>query len=179
VLEDLIIADITEIDDAQIILGRPFLATIGCNIEVKRGRLTFEVQGCYAMFCYIEEKVVSPNSLLLGGFPLSSKINMEDVLNCQGPPDFDWISNEDPDEGYVKVEFVAPTPPSTPEIEAHASNESTMSDYYKFAQVVLSLPAMQGVDAGFDLGIEQGDSSQSGEPCTQFVCILTIRYGIN
>ena len=29
--------DMTKIDDAQIILGRPFLAISGCNINVKRG----------------------------------------------------------------------------------------------------------------------------------------------
>ena len=37
VLEDFIIADMTKTDDAQIILGRPFLATLGCTIDVKGG----------------------------------------------------------------------------------------------------------------------------------------------
>ena len=47
VLEDFIMADMTETDDAQIILGRPFKARAGCHIDVKRGRTTFEVQECY------------------------------------------------------------------------------------------------------------------------------------
>ena len=34
-LEDFIITDMTKTDDAQIILGRPFLATLGCMIDVK------------------------------------------------------------------------------------------------------------------------------------------------
>ena len=38
VLEDFIIADITETDDAQIIHGRPFLAASGYMIDVKGGR---------------------------------------------------------------------------------------------------------------------------------------------
>ena len=59
----------TETDDAQIILGRPFMATAGCHIDVKTGQITFEVQGCYATFCHMEEKVVSPNSSLLDAFP--------------------------------------------------------------------------------------------------------------
>jgi len=67
------------------------------------------------------------------------------------------------------VEFATPTPPSIPEIEAHASNESTMNDHYRFAQVVLSLPYRQGVDADFDLGVEQGDSDQFDGPHTRFV----------
>jgi len=38
VLEDFIIPDMTETDDAKIIFGRPFLATSGCTINVKGGR---------------------------------------------------------------------------------------------------------------------------------------------
>ena len=45
VLEDFIITDMTETDDAQIILRRSFLATSGCTIDVKEGRITFEVGG--------------------------------------------------------------------------------------------------------------------------------------
>jgi len=130
VLEDFIIVDISKTDDAQIILGMP-LATSGCNIDVKRGQL--QVERCYAMFCFMDERVVSPNSFQSDAFPSSPEIDMEDVLNCQDLPDFDWISTEDSDLGYVKVEFVAPKPPSIPKVEAHASNESTMSDYCRFA----------------------------------------------
>ena len=43
VLEDFVIANMTDIDDVQIILGRPFLAIAGCHIDVKRGRIAFEV----------------------------------------------------------------------------------------------------------------------------------------
>ena len=52
------------------------------------------------------------------------------------------------------MEFVAPMLPSIPKFEAHASNESSMSDYCRFAQVVLSLPPMQGFDVDFNLGVE-------------------------
>jgi len=94
------------------------------------------------MFFHVKEKVVSPNSSLLDAFPPSPEIHIEDTLNCQDPPDFNWIFTENPDQGYVKVEFAAPMPPSILEVEAHASNESTMSDYCRFAQAVLSLPSM-------------------------------------
>jgi len=40
VLEDFIIVDMTETNNAQIILGRPFMATAGCHIDVRKGRTT-------------------------------------------------------------------------------------------------------------------------------------------
>jgi len=111
------------------------------------------------MFYHKEEKVVSPNSYLLDEFSPSSEIDLEGILNYQDPPDFDWISIEDFDQRYVKVEFATPMLPDIPNIEAHASNEYAMSDYCTFAQAVLSLPPMEGFDADFDLGVELGDSS--------------------
>ena len=55
ILTDFIIMDIKEDSNIPIILGRPFLATAGAIIDVKKGKLTFEVG---------EEKVefILPNS---------------------------------------------------------------------------------------------------------------------
>ena len=39
VLKDFIIVDMPETDDAQIIVGRPILVTIGCYINVRKGRV--------------------------------------------------------------------------------------------------------------------------------------------
>jgi len=89
VLEDFIIVDMPETDDAQTILGRPIFATASCHIDVRKGHITFEVEWRYAVFCHIKEKVVSSNSSLLDGFPPSPEIDMEDVLNFEDPPDFD------------------------------------------------------------------------------------------
>jgi len=136
------------------------LATVGCHIDVRKERITSEVQVCYTMFCYMKEKVVSRNSSLLGEFPSSPKIDMEDILNWEGPPNFDWVSTKDSDQRYVKVKFAAPVSPGIPKVQVHASNESTMSDYCRFARALLSLPPIEGSDAEFDLGVKQGDSSQ-------------------
>ena len=84
--------------------------------------------------------MVSLNSSLLDEFLLSPEIDLEDVLNCEYPLDFDWISHDDPDQRYVKVEFVVPTLPNMLKVEAYVSNECSMSDYYRFAQAILSLP---------------------------------------
>jgi len=95
VLGDFIIVDMPETDDAQIILGRPILATAGCHIDIIKGRITFEVERRYVVFCHTKEDVVSLSSCLLDALPLSPEIDMEDVLNCVDPFDSNWIY-EDP-----------------------------------------------------------------------------------
>lgn len=40
-LEDFIVVDMPETDNAQIILGRPILATASCHIDVRGGRIPF------------------------------------------------------------------------------------------------------------------------------------------
>jgi len=53
------------------------------------------------------------------------------------------------------VQFAASMPPNMPKVKAHIFKESSMSDYCRFAQAILSLPPMEGFDADFDLGVEQ------------------------
>ena len=57
----------------------------------------------------MDEKVVSPNSSLSDVLSLSLEIEMRDRLSCPDPSDSDWISTKYPDQGYVEVEFAAPT----------------------------------------------------------------------
>ena len=40
---DFVVLDMAKYSRTQIILGRPFLATAGCKIDVKEGKLTFDV----------------------------------------------------------------------------------------------------------------------------------------
>ena len=40
---DLVMLDMTEDSHTQIILGRPFLATMGCKIDIKERKLTFDM----------------------------------------------------------------------------------------------------------------------------------------
>jgi len=49
VLEGFMIVDMAKIDDAQIILGRPFMATAGYPINVKKGRQHLKYKG--VMLC--------------------------------------------------------------------------------------------------------------------------------
>ena len=102
-------------------------------------------------------------------FPFSPEIEMEDGWSCLDPSDSYWVSTKDPDQGYVKVEFATPTPPSIYEVKAYASNESSMSDYCRFAQVVLSMPPIEGFDLDFNVGFEQVDGSPSYGPQERFI----------
>ena len=60
--------------------------TTGCQVDVREGRVSFEVESCFAVFSY-KEDMVSPHSSILDALPLSPKIDMKDVLNCDNPPD--------------------------------------------------------------------------------------------
>jgi len=71
--------------------------TTGCHIDVREGRISFEVEGQFVVFSHKNEDMVSPHSYILDALPVAPEIDMEDVQNCEDPPDFDWISYEDPD----------------------------------------------------------------------------------
>ena len=45
ILMDFVILDIPEDDSMSIILGRPFLNTVGANIDFNKGNVTFHVNG--------------------------------------------------------------------------------------------------------------------------------------
>ena len=70
ILEDFIIIDMLETDDAQIILGRPILATTGGHIDVREGCVSFEGEGRFALFSHTKEDTASPHSSVLDALPL-------------------------------------------------------------------------------------------------------------
>jgi len=158
-----------ETDDAQIIIGWPILATTSCHIDIGEGRISFEVKGRFAVFSHKKEDMVSPHSSTLDALPISHENDIEDVWNCEDPLDSDWISYEDPDQGYPKVEFATPMPPNKTEIKAPVSSESSMSNCCRFAQTVLSMPPMEGFDVDFNVGVEWVNDSPSDGPQKRFV----------
>ena len=106
------------------------------------------------MFSHKKEDAVSSHSSILNALPLSPDYDMEDVLYDEDPPDSEWISYEDPDQGYVRVEFFAPMPPNKHEVEAPVSNDYSISEYYRFAQVVHSMAPLEGYNVDFYAGVE-------------------------
>ena len=122
--------------------------------------MTFDVEGRYVVFCHAKEHMVSSSSSILNALSLYPEIDMEDVFNSDDPPNSEWISYENLDQRYVKVEFPVPTPPNIPKVEVPMPNESSISNYCRFTQAVPSVPPMEGFVGDFDLGVEQVDSDQ-------------------
>jgi len=52
VLEDFIVVNMPETDDAQVILGRPILGTVGCHIDVGEGHISFKIEGKFVVFTH-------------------------------------------------------------------------------------------------------------------------------
>ena len=69
--------------------GWPILATADCHIDLREGRVSFEVEGRLVVFSRIKKDLVSPHSSILDALPLSPEIDMDHILNCEDPPDSD------------------------------------------------------------------------------------------
>jgi len=104
---------------------------------------------------------------------------MEDILNFEDPFDFDWISSEDPDQRYVKVEFATHMSPSIPKVEAHASNKSAMSNCCRFAQAVLSLPLWKDLMQILTRGLNKVIVASLMGYVGGLFCMPTVHYGVN
>jgi len=83
VLEDFIVVNMPETDDTQIILGRPILATTSCHINVRKGHISFEVEGSFP--CLVVGKRMRFLRILLYWmlypFPLNVIWRMSCLLN--------------------------------------------------------------------------------------------------
>jgi len=154
VLNDFIVVDMAGEVCTQIILERTFLATSGCKVDVKVGRITIDVGTCHVEFNFFEVRSVSVTSFLSDKVPNSHGIDMDDVWCCIDPPMFDWVSNYGPGLDYAKVEFAAPILPDITEDRPSAFNEGSLNAYCRFAQLLRSLPPVEEVDLDFNLGIE-------------------------
>ena len=67
------------------------------------------------------------------------------------------------------MEFTTPMPSNKSKVEVPVSNESSMSNYCRFAHIVLSMPLVEGFDADFDVGVERVDNSLFDGPHERFV----------
>jgi len=75
---------------------------------------------------------------------------------------FDLVSTKGPNLDYAKAEFAAPIPPSITKDGPSSFNESSLSAYCMFAQLLTSLPPIERVDLDFDLGIESSSGLSNG-----------------
>ena len=66
------------------------------------------------------------------------------------------------------MEFFAHMRPNKPEVEAPISSDHSISEYCRVAQIVHSMPSLEGFDADFDVGAKQVDVSPTDGPREQF-----------
>ena len=159
-----------------LILGRPFLVASGCKIDMKRGRLTFEMGKCHVEFNFLEDQILSLASFVSDKVLFSHEIEMDYVWCCTHPSMFDWISSKGPNLDYAKVEFVTPMPPIITEDRPLTFNEGSLRVYHRFALLFTSLPAIKEIDFEFDLGIKFGRSLSDGLTSGLF-CVQIMLFG--
>ena len=76
------------------------------------------------------------------------------------------------------MEFLAPMPPNMPKVEAHVSNESSMSDYCRFARLFFLSPLWKALMQILIWGLNKSIVARlMGYECALF-CTLIMRYDI-
>jgi len=134
VLDDFIILDIVANTYAQTILGRPFLATSDCKVGGKGGRLTFDVGECHVEFALFENKNIPSFISFRGRYGFHENCLFDDWWHVD-PFVFECVTSKGFGLDYARVEFNVPAPPGIIKDEPYATNEASMSDYCRFAQV--------------------------------------------
>jgi len=146
----------------QIILGRPFLATAGCKIDVQKGRLTFDVGEHHAEFGLFEN--VEPLSTTFSCYGCEIVESNEPLVlydtNLNYPSSFSCVSFEGLGLDNDKEDSI---PPTIIETEPYAVDERYLNECCRFMTSWMSLPPMSGglekvdIDIEFDFGSFEGD----------------------
>ena len=149
---DFVVMDISEDSHTPIILGRPFLATVGAIIDVKRGKLTFEVG---------EEKIEFILSKFMKGPAINDTCCFVDIIDeCIKELSSEALSSkmmiatstkevkEDEDEISQLLECLDLTPDPMPEPEQPKIElkELPQSLRYEFLDSELNRPVIVNAD---------------------------------
>jgi len=146
----------------QIILGRPFLATVGCKIDVKEGKLTFDVGEHHVEFGLFKDFESSPPTFSCCGCEVvdsNEPVSMIE-MSRNDPSSFDYTFFEGSRLDNVKVDSF---PPSIIETKPYAVDEGYLSACCRFFILWMSMPLMGGgvheldLDVEFDFGPYDGD----------------------
>jgi len=119
---DFVVLDMAEDSRTQIILGRPFLATTGCKIDVKEGKLTFNVGEHYVEFELFKDFEFSPSTFSNCGCEIVDSDEPMDVLKLTLNDPFGSTCTLFEGLGLDDVK-VNSFPPSIVEIEPYAVDE--------------------------------------------------------
>jgi len=158
---DFVVLNMDEDCRTQIILGRPFLAIAGCKIDVKEGRLTFDVGEHHVEFGLFDD--LKPTS----AFACCGC----DTIDLDEPKDLSDSNLNDPSsiscalfEGLGLDNGKEDSfPPNIVETEPNAVDEGYLSACCRFITFWMSVPPASGglqegdADSDFDFGPYDGD----------------------
>ena len=145
---DFVILDIARDAFAQIILRRPFLAAVGYRIHVKSRQLTFDLGDHHAEFGIFKDQDSSFASFAYCGcdVPISNEIVKSNDLCYSDPYMIDLESTVSQGLSCTLLNLVANFVASIAKDMPCAVSKGPLSDYYRFARVLMSFPPLDGVD---------------------------------
>jgi len=163
----------------QIILGRRFLTTVGCKIDVKEGRLTFDVGQKYAEFSLFKGFECAPFTYSYYGCDAIDLVKLEHLteMTKYDTSNLNCALFEGQRLDYVKVESM---PPSIVKGKPYAVDEGYLSDLCKFVSLMTSMPPMSEVERDMDVDIEiafeGGPSDGAHHRITLFMDLVLWKY---
>jgi len=161
VLIDFVALHMAEDPWTQIILGRTFLATARCKIDVKEGKLTFDVGEPHAEFGLFKGFEFSPSTFSCCGCEIVDSDEPMDELDItlNDPFGIDCTLFEGVGLDDVKVDSF---PPNIVEIEPYAVDKGYLSTCCRFVTLWMFMPPMSGgvheMDADFEFYFGPYDS---------------------
>jgi len=150
---DFVVLDMAEDCRTQIILGRPFLATAGCKIDVKEGKLILDIGKRHVEFGLFNDVKPSVTFSCCGC----------DTIDSDKPVDLPDLTLNDPSSfSYPLFEGlgldngeVGSFPPSIVGTEPYVVDEGYLSACCRFVTLWMSVPSVSGgvheMDADFEL----------------------------
>ena len=158
---ELVVLDMADDSCTQIISGRPFLATAGCKIDAKEGKLTVDVGEHNVEFGLFKNFESSPFTFSCCGCEVvdfNEPVSMID-MTLNDPSSFDCSLFEGSGLNGITRDSL---PPSIVENEPYAVDEGCLSNLCRFVTLMMFMPPMDGigcdVDVEFDVVFESGPS---------------------
>jgi len=136
----------------QIILGRPFLATAGCKIDVKEGKLTFDMGEHHVEFGLFNDEKPSSTFACCGCETINSNEPMDLlVTNLSDPSSFSCALFE----GLgLDDDSVNSYPPSIVETEPYTVHKGYLSECCRFITLWMLMPPKHGDVQELDLDMK-------------------------
>ena len=147
---DFVILDMAEDSRTRIILGRPCLATAGCKIDVKEGKLTFDVGEHHAKFGLFKDFESSPSTVSCCRCEVvdyDEPVSMLEITQ-NDPSGFDYALFEGFGLDGVTADSLAP---SVVKDKPYAIDEGYVIDCCRFITLMMFMPPMSGSVHELDL----------------------------